>query len=419
MTPLVVGAGLAGLAAALDLAKAGLRPVVAERRAFPGGRAYSFTDPSGAELDNGQHVIMGCCTEYRRFLDDIGAADLVEIQPRTDVTIVDARTGDTSRLRESWLPAPLHFLPSILTYTPLPGRDRRGLVGAARAMKRDAGSDHESFGDWLKRQGQSDAAVRLFWEPLIVSVLNERVGEVSSEQAIYVFREGFFAGREASRIGIARVPLGEIARRAVEKIRALGGAVEFNRRIESLPEGPVICAIPARALGELMGGHPYFARTAAMKTSPILNLHAMYERPVEGPRFFAVVGGLLQWVFLHGSRVTISQSAARDLIELPNAEVESRLLGELERVLPSVRGIKPARTAIVREREATFVARPGGKDDRLPCVTPVPNLFLAGEWTEGEWPSTMEAAVRSGRRAARAMMESRDKTVGASVQQER
>ncbi len=399
---LVVGAGLAGLAAALDLAKARVAVTLAERRAFPGGRSYSFADPSGETVDNGQHVFLECCTAYRAFLDDVGASDLVSLQPRADVPFVDLRTGETTRLRESWLPAPFHFLPSILRYKPLAWHDRRAILRAGRAMRREAGSDAESLGAWLRAHGQSDDAIRLFWDPAVVSILNERVDRVSAGQGIFVMKKGFFERKAAARVGLAEVPLAEIASRAVEKIRALGGVVEFNRKVDRLPEGPVVSAVPAKAMLELIGPeralHPFFAPAAAMETSPIVNLHFFFDAPVEAPRFFACLGGRLQWVFTKGARVTISQSAARDLVDRPSAELEREFLDELRKAIP---GLKvPRRCVVVREREATFVASPGAKSHRLPCATPFPDLFLAGEWTAGEWPSTMEAAVRSGKRAA-------------------
>jgi hypothetical protein len=199
-------------------------------------------------------------------------------------------------------------------------------------------------------------------------------------------------------VGVAEVPLGEIASRAVDRIRELGGVVEFNRKIDRLPASPVISAVPAKQLLELVGDHPFFAPARSLETSPIVNLHFFFDGPVEAPRFFACVGGRLQWVFTKGSRVTISQSAARDLVDRPNAELEREFLDELKRAIPGLPA--PVRCVIVREREATFVASPGGAKRRLPCATPLDNLFLAGEWTEGAWPSTMEAAVRSGKRAA-------------------
>jgi phytoene dehydrogenase-like protein len=401
---LVVGAGMAGLAAALDLAKAGVPVTLAERRAFPGGRSYSFTDPSGEVVDNGQHVFLECCTAYRTFLEDVGATDLVTLQRRTEIPFLDVRTGRTSWMRESWLPAPFHFLPSILKYRPLPFRDRRAILKAGRAMRKDLGSDGESLGAWLRARGQSDESIRLFWDPAVVSILNDRVDRVSSAQGLFVFRTGFFTHRAAARVGVAEAPLGEIASRAVEKIRASGGKVNFNQLVERLPEDPVITAIPARGLLALLGperaAHPFFAPAAAMETSPIVNLHFIFDGPVEAPRFFACVGGRLQWVFTKGARVTVSQSAARDIVDRPSGELERGFLEELRKAIPSLLGRAPVRCVVVREREATFVAAPGGRGRRLPCATPIPNLFLAGEWTEGEWPSTMEAAVRSGKRAA-------------------
>ena len=394
----VVGAGLAGLAAALDLAKARVPVTLLERRAFPGGRSYSFTDASGETIDNGQHVFLECCTAYRAFLDEIGAADLVTLQPRADVPFVDLRTGVTSRLRESWLPAPFHFLPSILRFKPLAWRERCAILKAGSAMRKEAGSDAESLGAWLRKHGQSDDAIRLFWDPAVVSILNERVDKVSAAQGIFVMKTGFFAGKAAARVGIAEVPLGEIASRAVEKIRSLGGTVEFNRKLDTLPAGPVITAVPAKQLLDLVPDHPFFAPVRAMETSPIVNLHYFFDAPVNAPRFFACVGGKLQWVFTKGARVTVSQSAAREIIDRPNAELERELLEELRKAIPGLPA--PRRCVVVREREATFVASPGAKARRLPCATPFPTLFLAGEWTEGEWPSTMEAAVRSGKRAA-------------------
>ena len=401
---LVIGAGLAGLAAALDLAKAGARVTLAERRAFPGGRSYSFSDPSGEVVDTGQHVFLECCTAYRAFVDEIGASDLVTLQRRAEVPFLDVRTGKTSWMRESWLPAPFHFLPSILKYRPLPFRDRRAILKAGRAMKKDSGSDAESLGAWLRARGQSEEAIRLFWDPAVVSILNDRVDRVSSAQGIFVFKTGFFARKAAARVGVAEAPLMAIAARAVDKINASGGKVEFNRKVDRLPEGPVISAAPARALLDLLGperaAHPFFAPAAEMETSPIVNLHYFFDGPVEAPRFFACVGSRLQWVFTKGARVTVSQSAARDLVDRPTGELEREFLEELRKAIPSLRGRTPVRCAVVREREATFVAAPGGGARRLPCVTPIPNLFLAGEWTEGEWPSTMEGAVRSGKRAA-------------------
>lgn len=421
MQVLVVGAGLAGLAAALELARAGVKVTLAERRAFPGGRTYSFAGPDGDELDNGQHVFLACCTAYREFLGDIGAKDLVYLQPRTKVPFIDARTGRTSWMCTSLLlPAPMHFLPSVLSYKPLTWRERKAAVRCAReVMRTDRGAlDDATMGEWLRDHGQSPNAIRNFWEISIVAVLNERVDRVSAAAGLFFFQEGFFGGKDASRVGYARVGLGKIAERAVAAIRAAGGEVKFGERVERL-EGYdyYIPAVPAKALLELLTPEQRamecFARAADMPTSPIMNIHVRFDRPVWDRAFAAFVGSPLQWVFNRseitgqsggGTRLTISQSGARELMDEPNEAIEERFVGELRRLLPDARDAIVRRVTIVREPEATFVAAPGTRAKRLPCETPLPNVFLAGEWTESEWPSTMEGAVRSGWRAAQAVI---------------
>jgi uncharacterized protein with NAD-binding domain and iron-sulfur cluster len=190
--------------------------------------------------------------------------------------------------------------------------------------------------------------------------------------------------------------------------------VKFGARVEAL-EGYdyYVPAIPARQLLELLTpeqrGMEFFARAADLPTSPIVNIHVRFDRPVWDRPFAAFVGSPLQWVFNRsritgqsggGTRLTISLSGARELMDERNEVIESRMVDELRRLLPDARDAIVKRVLIVREPEATFVAAPGARAKRLPCRTPLPNVFLAGEWTQSEWPSTMEAAVRSGWRAA-------------------
>ncbi len=414
---LVVGAGLSGLAAALDLARAGVAVTLAERRPFAGGRTYSFVAPDGDVLDNGQHVFLGCCTQYLRFLRDIGARDLVALQWRTKVPFIDARTGRTSWMKATPLvPAPFHLLASMLLFAPLSWAERTSAMKLGREMIATdrAELDDVTMGQWLRERGQSPNAVKNFWEISVLAVLNERVDRVSAAAGLFFFQEGFFRAWGASRVGYPKVGLGIIADRAVAAIRKAGGEVKLGTRVERL-EGYdyYIPAVPAKALLELVPRDEFFGRCADMPTSPIVNVHVKFDRPVWGRPFAAVVGSPLQWIFNHsritgqsggGTRIAVSVSGARDLMDESNESIGERFVGELKRVLPEAREAIARRVTVVREPEATFVAAPGTRAKRLPCETPIPNVFLAGEWTESEWPSTMEAAVRSGRRAAAAVL---------------
>jgi len=409
---LVVGAGLSGLAAALELARGGAKVTLAERRAFPGGRTYSFEGPDGEEIDNGQHVFLHCCTAYRTFVEEIGAGHLVRLQPRTKVPMVDGRTGRSWTMRPTLL--------SLLCYRPLSWRERTGALRCAKEMMAAdcAAFDDVTMGQWLRERGQSDNAIRTFWEVPVLGVLNERVDRVSASAALFFFQTGFFGSSDASRIGFATVGLGRIARKAVEAIKAAGGEVKFGERVERL-EGydAYVPAVPAKALLELLAPEQrameFFARAEGMPTSPIVNVHVKFDRPVWGRPFAAFVGSPLQWVFNRtliagqgggGTRLTVSLSGARERMEETSAEIERRIVEELRRLLPDARDARLMRAVVVREPEATFVCAPGTRVKRLPCETPLPGVFLAGEWTESEWPSTMEAAVRSGVRAAKAVL---------------
>ncbi len=417
MRVLVVGAGLSGLACALDLAKAGVSVTLAERRSFAGGRAYSFTAPDGDELDNGQHVFLHCCTAYRQFIRDIGADDLVDIQWRTHVPFIDGRRR--FGIKATFLPAPAHLLPSLLLFKPLSWKERKSALALGREMmKTDREQLHDvSLEQWLRDHGQSPNAIRNFWEISVVAVLNEKVDRVSAAAGLHFYQEGFFGSWSASRIGLAKVGLAKIAERAVVAIKAAGGEVKFGEKVERLDGyDAYVPAVPAKLLLDLITPEQrameFFARAEGMPTSPIVNVHVRFDRPIDCPKFAAVVHSPLQWIFNRskitgqsggGTRLTLSLSGAHDLMDEPNASIEERFVAELRRLLPDARDAVVKRVTIVREPEATFVAAPGTRSKRLPCVTPLPNVFLAGEWTEGEWPSTMEAAVRSGCRAAAAV----------------
>ena len=195
----VVGGGLAGLAASCELADAGFGPTVVEKRPFLGGRAYSYTDKrTGMEVDNGQHVFLGCCTEYIRFLKKLDVFSRSYIQPKLHLPVMDKLTG-TSVIAGSRLPSRLNMLPSFLRYRPLSIREK-GL--AAYALSRIACLDRSkqpeldglTFADWLRQHGQSENAIRSFWNPIIKPTLNYDVDRVSADLSAMVFQEGFLEG---------------------------------------------------------------------------------------------------------------------------------------------------------------------------------------------------------------------------------
>ncbi|MDT3395866.1 hydroxysqualene dehydroxylase HpnE [Streptomyces sp. B1866] len=449
----VVGGGLAGTAAALALADAGLRVTLLEGRPRLGGLAFSFrrASPVGSlSVDNGQHVYLRCCTAYQWFLDRVGAAALAPLQDRLDVPVLDADAPAGRRLgrlsRTAW-PAPLHLGRSLAAYPHLSLAERTLVGRAALALGRldpaDPALDDVDFASWLRRHGQSPRAVEALWDLVGVATLNARAPEVSLGLAAMVFKTGLLSSSGAADIGWAHAPLGELhdtlARAALTKA---GVTCALRARATSLARGPdgrwsvavdgapgeggpltartVVLAVPQREAHGLLpaGALADPERLTRIGTAPILNLHVVYDRTVLRRPFFAALGTPVQWVFdrtgasgladlpgAGGSQyLAVSQSAAYDDIDRPVAELRARYLPELERLLPRARGAAVRDFFVTRERTATFAPTPGVGRLRPEAATRAPGLYLAGAWTATGWPATMEGAVRSGLSAAGAAL---------------
>ncbi|MFC1412556.1 hydroxysqualene dehydroxylase HpnE [Streptacidiphilus sp. N1-12] len=443
-TAVVVGGGLAGITAALRLADAGMAVTLVEARPRLGGLAFSF---KRGELwvDNGQHVFLRCCTAYRGLLQRLGVTDRVEIQPRLDVPVRDVATGRTGSLRRAGLPVPLHLLKSLALYPHMSLGERMATGRAALALRGldldDPALDQESFGDWLRRHGQSDRAVEALWDLVGVATLNATAEESSLALAAMVFKTGLLSDPGASDIGFAKVPLGALHDEAAREVLERAGVrVLLRARVAEVkacsPRGhsvllegerldggaeridgvdALVLAVAQDAAHELLppGSLEHPERLLELDYAPILNVHVVYDRKVLDRPFLAALGSPVQWVFDRtphsglrgpGQYLALSQSAVRDEIDLPVAELRQRYLPELERLLPASRGASVTEFFVTRERTATFAPAPGSARLRPPARTLSPGLYLAGAWTATGWPATMEGAVRSGNSAAQAAL---------------
>jgi squalene-associated FAD-dependent desaturase len=430
----VVGGGLAGISAALDCARAGAAVTVLESRGRLGGAAYSFTR-EGIVADNGQHVFLRCCTAYRGLLDEIGAAGLVTLQPRLAIPVLGPG-GQTAWLRRSGLPPPLHLAGSLVRYQFLGLRQRVSLARAMQALRAvdpdDPAADARSFGDWLVEHGQGPEAIESMWELIARPTLNLLPADASLAQAAYVFQQGLLTDAAAGDVGYARVPLGEIhdrpARRALAQagveVRLRHGATAivlgadgFRVELSGVPSvdaDAVILAVPhdraARVLPPEAGIDR--AQLARLGTSPIVNLHVVYDRPVLEHHFAAGVRTPVQWVFdrtegaglERGQYLAISLSAADAELNSTVDDLRARFLPALADLLPAAREAEVETFFVTREHAATFRAAPGARALRPRPSTEIPGLVLAGAWTDTGWPATMEGAVRSGQAAALAAL---------------
>lgn len=416
----VVGGGIAGIAAALRLAQGGARVELLETRRKLGGRATSFTDPRTKQvLDNCQHVALGCCTNYLALCDELGVTDAIAWH---DAIYWIEPGGRTSVMRPAPLPVPGHYGPSLLAAKFLTPGERLAVARAMLAALTTERARHAGgpFSDWLARAGQSPRAIERFWEPIVVSACNVTCAACDASVALHVLQEGFLAHRHSARMGLSAVPLLRLYDPAEEVIRSAGGSVRLGASVvrvgareavladgERVGADRVVCALPfERALRVLALDEPAMASRLSgverLGHSPIIGVHLLFDRPVLGTANAVLVGRGTQWLFRKdegGRAVHAVISAADAWVGLDEDEIVQRVLDDVRACIPSASGAEPVSVRAVKEKRATFAptpasvrCRPGAVDRADPLTGPV----LAGDWTDTGWPATMEGAARSG-----------------------
>ncbi len=439
----VVGGGLAGITAALRLADAGRSVLLLESAAKLGGLTHSF-QRGGLEVDNGQHVFLRCCEAYLRLLDRLGMRDQVVLQSRLDVPVASPRRPKPTRLRRNGLPAPLHLGGSLLRYPMLSPADRLRAVLGALAMRRlpgaDPSLDEQNFGQWLARHGQNARTVAALWELFTVATLNLPVAEASLAMAAKVFQTGLLSDAAAGDIGWSRIPLQQLhGQAAVRALESAGAEIRTRCRVSELvPDDggwlvrdqaggtervrQVVLAVPPEQAERLLPTGTTLGLPAGwaqrLGSSPIVNVHLVFDRQVLDTPFLAAVDSPLQWLFdrteqaglANGDQpsavqyLAVSLSAADELIDVRTAGIRERVLPALAELLPRSRQAGLLDFFVTRERQATFRAAPGTGRLRPPAGTGLPGLALAGAWTDTGWPATMESAVLSGEAAANLLL---------------
>jgi zeta-carotene desaturase len=435
---IVIGGGFAGLSAAVRLAKDGARVLVLEARPRLGGRATSFADrQSGDEVDNGQHILLGCYHETFGFLEAIGAADSVRVQRQLAVTMID-REGRRTRLSCPPLPPPLHLIAGVLEWEALSWRDRLAALGMASPLRlalRELGgattraaSPGETVQSWLIRNGQTSRIREMLWDPLALAALNQPPDQAAAPPFARVLAEMFGGDSRSAAIGLPTVPLDRLyAEPARQYLEANAGEVRTganavirfdNDRVAAVSAGhdrwaagTVIAAVPWFALPGLVEPAP--ASIAALvdasrrrEAMPIVTVNLWFDRPVMDEDFIGLPGRRLQWVFDKGrlfgeatSHLSLVSSGAAASVGETNDELIARATAEIFEALPESRPARLLRASVVRERQATFSLAPG-QPLRPATQTPVRGLLLAGDWIDTGLPATIESAVRSGHRAA-------------------
>ena len=407
MRAVVVGGGLAGLAAALDLVDAGADVTVLEARPTLGGAVQTLPEREGDPQpppDNGQHIALGCFTEYLRFLDRIGEGGSV-LRRRLALPVI-AEDGSVGEIRPS--PA------ALLRYRHLAMRDRLALPLVLARLRKARTYENETFGALLRRLGASDAAIDRFWDVFIRPALNLRTDEASADAGLFTVRTALLGPRANADLILPVQPLGAMHGDAAGRVLEAAGAtvrtdarvVAIGDNVATLSDGAeiaadsIVVAVPPRESARLLDEDD-----PGLEDSPIVSVHLWLDRTLLRSPLAALLASDAHWVFdrgaltghepARGQYLTVVSSGVPELLEIRGRELVERIAGQLtDRLGPA----ELLWSRVSREPYATVALRPGAV--RPGAATGRPGVVRAGAWTDTGWPATMESAVRSGRAAA-------------------
>lgn len=403
----VIGAGMAGLSAAVALVREGTAVDLVDGAAQAGGRCRSYHDPQlGRTIDNGNHLVLSGNAAVARYLDTIGASGRLSGPDHATFDFADARTGERWSVRPNDGRVPWWVLDQRRR---VPGTRLRDYLAAGRLLQ---GKPHETVADRIATAGPLWDSLL---EPVLLAALNTPAAEGSAKLAAAVIRESLGKGGRATRPRIAEPTLAAaFVDPALAWLAERGAAVTLGRRLRSLAfDGERVAALDFGQGQECVGADeavvlalpPWVARDllpgldAPDDFRAIVNAHFAYAAPPGTPPMLGVIGGAAEWIFAFHDRLSVTVSAADHLVDRDREALARTFWTEIV----ALYGLPPALPPwqIVKEKRATFAATPAQDARRPPAATAYRNLFLAGDWTQTGLPATIEGAIRSGETAAR------------------
>lgn len=408
----VIGAGVAGLSAAVQLVQAGMPVVVHEQAGHAGGRARSFHDAAlDTVIDNGNHLLLSGNTSALNFLDIVGARSRLTGPRGARFDFFDLETSDRWNVDLTRGPVPLWVLYKDRR---VPGTSMTDYLKGLKLLTAGDRSVAALFGD----QGQ---IYRRFWEPFSVAVLNTPADQAVARLLMPVIRETLARGADASKPLIAKNGLSDtFVDPALKWLERRGAEVRFNARIDEIVrdghkvtalasdagrqelgrDDGVVLAVPPWAAAPLIDGI-----SMPDKFAPIVNVHFRLETanvPGMASPLLGMVGSVSHWIFKRDNVISVTISAADELARQANDEIARTVWNEVRQAIGLADGAQPP-VRVIKERRATFVATPDQLARRPASRTDINNLVLAGDWIDTGLPATIEGAIRSGELAAKTL----------------
>lgn len=432
---LIIGGGFAGLSAAVQLADAGLRVTLLEKKSHLGGRVYSIRDrKTGDWIDNGQHVLMGCYHDTIEFMRRIGTSDAVRFQKTLSTPYRGLDVGGDT-LHCPALPGPLHLLAGLHGMKSLSLSDKLAALRYGLSLKMNGARKGETVHQMSSRLHQPLAIRQRLWDPIALSAMNEETASADAGVFARVLKDAFFGKARDSRLGLPVKPLSEMhGEAAVNYLAKHEGRVELNAKVKAfdwdqsrikgvaLANGEHIScdlcinATPPAPLQEVLlaSGLETMIWAPGLGASPILSVYLWFDEEIADEDFCCLQQSTFEWAF-HRKRfmnegqhskpcVCLVASAARRLDGLSREEIVRRCMDDLRRAYGERVPERPIEATVFWEKEATFSCTPENNKKRPTTKTALKNFFLAGDWTQTGLPATIEGAVRSGNTAAKAAL---------------
>ncbi|MBA4406214.1 hypothetical protein C0389_02970 [bacterium] len=418
---IVVGGGFAGLSTAVYLSENDFQVTLLEASPKLGGRAYSLSSKANNDIyDNGQHILMGCYEETLAFLNKIEALDKLNFQHSLSIPFVHPN-GSVYKLNSPKYLYPFNLLIGIMNYKVLSFKERFKIIDFFLDLMCCASCDlkNKTVAEWLSCKKQSENSKKAFWEILVVGVMNTTIEKASAEMFSDVLKAIFLNGNTSAAILLPSVGLTQLyVEDSMRFINKRNGVIKLSEKVVSLETNKneitklvtnknsyenfdyIVFTVPPYALERIFSESNEHFEPLKFHYSPIINVHFWLMQNSFKEKFYGLIDSKIHWVFNHGSHISLTSSAAEELVLLEDSEIKKLFSSELEKYFPIFHKEIVTDSIVIKEKRATFVPDIASNHVRNNFSYSTGKMMIAGDWINTGLPATIESAVLSGKIAA-------------------